>query len=141
IDLAVTHATDEQIDQLASLADQFATLAQHDPPDTAALYDLEYRFHRTILDATGSALVAGMHHVLLDFFTSAQRARSPYLDDRDRESFTETAWGHRMIAQAFRRRDIEQARAAMRHHLRQDFELPLDVSPSSAQARKSDATP
>jgi DNA-binding FadR family transcriptional regulator len=61
---------------------------------------------------TQNPLIAGMYQVLADYF-HAVAMRVPHGGDA-----TETAgWQHRAIAQAFKQRDAEQARALLRQHL------------------------
>ena len=111
LDMAIVKASSSQLEQLKQFAEQFASLVA-DHADRAALYAVEYSFHRTILEATGSRLIAGMHQVLFDFFKSEEKLYS-----EPPVGLEAAAWEHKMIAEAFRARDLERTRAFLRWHL------------------------
>jgi GntR family transcriptional repressor for pyruvate dehydrogenase complex len=111
VDLAVAHATDEQVDRLTHHADEYEQIFRNDPSNPRA-DTVELQFHCLILEMTQNPLIAGMYQVLADYF-HAVAMRVPHGGDA-----TETAgWQHRAIAQAFKQRDAEQARALLRQHL------------------------
>src|SRR5436190_13448770 len=60
LDLAVEHATPEQIHRLAAAADEFAKVAAVSGHSVEA-DKLDIAFHAIILEMTGNPLVAGMH--------------------------------------------------------------------------------
>lgn len=119
-DLAVANATPDVIAELADLAAQFndVVTASPDDPDRAAVHRIELAFHRAILQATGSALIAGMHGVLADYFAEYM----PYMR-KDPRAHREAAWQHQAIADAFARRDVEQVRSLLRLHLQDALDL------------------
>ena len=69
--------------------------------------ELDIAFHSLLLDMTGSALVAGMQRVLVDFFRTVAR-RAPAGHHR-RQSHRLGA--HRARGSGIRDQDVEQARA------------------------------
>jgi DNA-binding FadR family transcriptional regulator len=114
VDLAVANITPEQVALLGDLAAQFSGVVAASPtdPDRGEVHRIELAFHRAILEATGSALIAGMHGVLADFFAEYM----PHIR-KDPQSHLASAWQHQAIADAFSRRDVEQARSLLRLHL------------------------
>jgi len=110
IEIAVRNATEEQIEQLTELGKQ---IEQHSSKgsEIKEVHRLDIAFHRLILEMTGDPLISGMHGVLADYFIVVESrlgGTSEY-----RESYCH----HTFIAEAVRRRDIEQARALLRQHL------------------------
>lgn len=86
--------------------------------DEVVIYQCEYDFHRSILMASGSPLLSGLHGVLIDYF-HAERRFKPLMDtDATRQLMESAAWEHKAIVEAFKDRDVERARALLRHHLR-----------------------
>ena len=81
----------------------------------AALDQADYLLHRSILDATGSALIAGMHQVLMDYFrvTREKMITTPPTVAH----MHEVAEDHLVIAQAFVARDARTAGDRLKRHL------------------------
>ncbi len=118
VDLATRRATDEQLEQLLELAEEFAdTNAGRVKKRT--IDDIELEFHRTILEATHSRILMQMHSVLNAFFVRAAAEIPSY----SAETTTENSVAeHRRIAQAFQARDTEQASSELRNHLAAMFD-------------------
>lgn len=112
IELAVKQATAPQIDQLLNIADQFKQLEQG-PTAAAKERELDLQFHSLLLEMTGSALIAGMQRVLVDFFHTIVVPTSPDATTRQR-----VAWEHQELASAIRDRDVERARTMIRIQVR-----------------------
>jgi GntR family transcriptional repressor for pyruvate dehydrogenase complex len=112
-ELAVAHATEDQVQRLESIAAQLSQIC--DPEQPGNLYELECAFHGQILEATGNRLIMGMHGVIQNFF-AAQRHR---IADAAlaRQLLAESAQEHLAIAAAFRARDAARAAALLRRHL------------------------
>lgn len=108
IDLAVAHATSEQIEALVELAREFEAVSGQRRED-----DVELSFHSLLLEMTANPLIAGLHQVIVEYFHQAATAPGW------RHGVPETAWQHRAVAEAVRQRDTEQARALLRQHLQQ----------------------
>lgn len=116
VDLAVPNASDDQVQRLAALANQFDYVASrfgHNPE--ADQVDLV--FHSLILEMTGNELVAGMHRVLADYFLASSR-EAP----KPNEDALSAIRAHHMIAEALARRDGEMARSVLRSHLRRTLD-------------------
>ncbi len=113
IELAVTCATDEQIEQLATLASQFESAVRNDVGN-AQEGELELAFHGLILQMTGSPLIAGLQQVLSEFF-AASKAEDAIQAERSDER---VVWQHHEIVSAIRDRDVDRARSLMRAHFR-----------------------
>jgi GntR family transcriptional repressor for pyruvate dehydrogenase complex len=118
IELAVTHATDAQVERLKQLAKDY----EHARRDHAAMerqVELELEYHGLILEMTGSALIIGMQQTLTKFFLELLRrdrgSTPPPVDDH-------ATWEHHAIAEAIGNRDVESARALIRLHF--DHVLP-----------------
>jgi len=109
IDLAVAHATEDQLESLAQSAAAFETIARIHG-HTREADEADAAFHKVILEMTGNALIAGMHHVLSDYFHASTQL--PLLRDG-----TKAIREHQIIVEAFRRRDGETVRAILRAHL------------------------
>ena len=116
VDLAVADISAEQVNALSTLAETYAA-TMRGRPDIPAAIRIEIAFHKTVLEATGSPLISGLHRVLLDYFHTAERLL-PF----SRKEIDESIWQHRAIATAFRRRDLEQVRSAVRQHLQPTIE-------------------
>ncbi len=68
IELAVKNATNDQITQLMSLADQMRTIGSG-KHEVERANGLDFQFHSLLLKMTGSSIIAGMQRVLkVDFF-------------------------------------------------------------------------
>jgi GntR family transcriptional regulator, transcriptional repressor for pyruvate dehydrogenase complex len=106
IDLAVTQATDSQVDELVRLALEFESLSGQDSEDGAHL-----AFHTLLLQMTGNPLIAGLHQVIAEYFHEAAHLPTWHHGE------PRAVWQHRAIAEAVRQRDTEQARAMLRLHL------------------------
>ncbi|MCC6486779.1 MAG: FadR family transcriptional regulator [Candidatus Hydrogenedentes bacterium] len=109
VDLAVARATAEQAERLGELAREFDNIAaEHGHSAEADKVDLA--FHTVVLEMTGNPLLAGMHRVLSQYFcASAEFDPKP--------SASKAIQEHHMIAEAFRRRDVESVRTLLRIHM------------------------
>ena len=76
--------------------------------------DIELDFHRTILEASHNKMISRMHHVISAYFLRAAREMADW-DIYDTKE--DNVWQHRAIAQAFKARNIERARAHLSGHL------------------------
>jgi len=112
IELAVTNATDEQIEQLAALANDFERAVGKGKGNERE-DELELAFHGLILQMTGSPMIAGMQQVLTEFFQAASHDAQHTETAKDRP-----VWQYHEIAAAIRDRDIDRARSMMRLHFR-----------------------
>lgn len=114
IELAVSEATEQQISSLIELASRHIDIAKEadgvtrDEEET----EIELSFHTMILEMTGSTLIAGIHHVLADYFRVSREADPAWSSPRPG-----SAYQHYGIAEAIRQRDTELARALIRQHL------------------------
>ena len=122
LDLAIANATAEQVQRLRDLAEELSKVVSQ-KSTFAQIIPLDYAFHCAILVSTGSALIGGLHEVLLDFFRSRLKTLPEYPT-----AMEIAVWEHRAIARAFADRDLESARAALRAHLRN---LITDLNPPS----------
>ncbi|MCC6487855.1 MAG: FadR family transcriptional regulator [Candidatus Hydrogenedentes bacterium] len=116
VDLAVPHASEDQIKRLSTLADQFEYIASefgHNPEAD----QIDLVFHTLILEMTGNELIAGMHRVLADYFLASSR-EAP----KPSEDSVSAIRAHHMIADAFARRDAEMVRSVLRSHLRRTLD-------------------
>ena len=101
IELAVRAATDEQIERLGQIEQEFEQALQEDT-SSARTVELDVAFHAQILQMTGSRLIAGMQQVLVQFFQMSPRAEStPASAER-------ITWEHRELFHAIRDRDVER---------------------------------
>lgn len=115
-DLAVAHASDEQIQRLEQLAREFGKLVG-ETFDWDRLCELECAFHGQILQATGNRLIMGMHAVILNFFR-IQRELLPNVAAPSTQALAEdAALQHAQIAAALRVRDAARFRDLLRDHL------------------------
>jgi DNA-binding FadR family transcriptional regulator len=134
VDLAVQFATDQQIEQLTDLAQRFAQIK---PPVEfrSAKFDrlgeLDYAFHRVILESTGNELIAGFHRVILDYFEARRRGEDPSARDVNLD-LVESGWQHLTIARAFARRDAITVHAMLREHLQSIRQAPIPSSPGTS---------
>ncbi len=110
VDLAVSHATKEQLDRLTAAAEAYR-LAVDGTIDVEGSDRAEVDFHGVMLECTASSMITSMQAVLLEYMQS-----SPY-DRMDRQEMSVSAVEHEMIAVAMQLRDRERVRALVRQHL------------------------
>lgn len=116
VDLAVPHASEDQVKRVCVLAERFEQVASKFGHNQEA-DRIDLAFHTLILEMTGNALIAGMHRVLSDYFlASTQEAPKPNEDP------VSSIRAHHMIAEAFTRRDGEMVRSVLRSHLRRTLD-------------------
>jgi len=113
VELAVKHATPEQLARLAALAGELADCHAGKAP-CRKVDDIELEFHGTILQATHNATLVRLHHVVAAFFRRMARERAGYCADQTSDR---TVWEHCAIAEAFAERNVERARAMLGAHL------------------------
>jgi len=132
IELAVRAATDEQIERLGQIEQEFEQALQEDT-SSARTVELDVAFHAQILQMTGSRLIAGMQQVLVQFFQMSPRAESTPV------SAERITWEHRELFHAIRDRDVERARAMIRVQIRSTLEVADTLCP--AGPRRGDEAP
>jgi GntR family transcriptional repressor for pyruvate dehydrogenase complex len=110
VDLAVEHATPDQLARLHRAADDFAAVASTSGHSREA-DKLDLAFHAIILEMTGNPLVAGMHRVVADYFHTCKQFNTP-------PEASKAIRDHHTIAEAFAQGDLETARSILRAHLR-----------------------
>lgn len=115
IELAVSAATDSQLQRLLETAQEFESIALIHGHNKEA-DEVDSSFHRQILEMTGNPLVAGMHGVLNEYFLASAHLKQP--PDASRAIHE-----HQMIADAIRRRDRELARTVLRCHLEESLRV------------------
>lgn len=111
IELAIRNATSEQIERLAALEQQLEKAVLEDST-AAKTVELDVQFHSLILQMTGSKLIAGMQHVLIQVFKIMPRS------ERTTATAERICWEHRELLDAIRDRDVERARAMIRVQFR-----------------------
>jgi GntR family transcriptional repressor for pyruvate dehydrogenase complex len=106
--LAADHATGEQLATLAEeIASMYATLNN---PQEYLLHDI--RFHRAVAAASGNPTLA----TLVEMVSAVMYERRRETIDRAHD-FRESLDLHQQVYRAIRRRQPEEARAAMRQHI------------------------
>jgi GntR family transcriptional regulator, transcriptional repressor for pyruvate dehydrogenase complex len=113
VELAVKRATEAQVDRLVELAEELGEFRASSSSSRTA-DDVELDFHRTILEATHNTMLGQMYPVLAVVFSRRERELPGYPTKTTTE---QTVWEHRMIARAFRERNVECARALLCMHL------------------------
>lgn len=114
IELAIQHATEEQLEQLGRIvSDMEAAFADADRAES--FVDLDLQFHALILSMTGSRMISGMRNLLVDFFSKVPR-REDLVAVADR-----MIWEHRELYNAIRAGDVELARTMIRMHCTEWF--------------------
>jgi DNA-binding FadR family transcriptional regulator len=120
VDLALCHASDEQLLHLQNMEEEYARSVREQEPSIAVTF-VDAAFHGLILEMTGNPLITGMHCVLEEHFriwTEERERRLAVLGEEEREYYGERSiWEHHLITEAVCRRDAEQARAFLREHL------------------------
>lgn len=111
IELAVREATEEQIDTLGRIQQDFEAALLQDIRSARSI-ELDVAFHSHILQMTGSRLISGMQQVLVQFFQLAPRCEA------NAATAERIIWEHRELYQAIRERDVERARAMVRLQIR-----------------------
>jgi GntR family transcriptional regulator, transcriptional repressor for pyruvate dehydrogenase complex len=113
VEIAARRATGEQLARLDELAREFT---QHLASKSSArsLDDIEFDFHRTILEATHNSMLIRMHHIIAAYFLRSAREVTGWdVQGSDENS----AWEHRAVAKALADRSAERARVILAGHL------------------------
>lgn len=126
IELAIQHATEERMDQLAAIVTNIEA-AFSDSARSVSFVELDLQFHALILSMTGSRMIAGMRNLLADFL---HKAPPPKDISAAADRMT---WEHRELYNAIRDRDVERARTMTRMHCTEWFKVTADVSSPSSQ--------
>lgn len=105
---AAERATPAQLDELDLL---LSALEEMDRPYVEHL-DLDFRFHKKLVEASGNTLMQNLMEVLCEFVLAqmAQTTPTPGENELGRSL-------HRQIVAAVRRRDADAAERAMRQHM------------------------
>ncbi len=113
VEMAVQRATPAQVLRLAELAEELGH-CYTGSSGARTVDDVDLEFHRTMLEATHSAMLQQMNPVLAVFFSR----RGHEVPNHPVTSATERAvWEHQTIAKAFRDRNARYARAVLSAHL------------------------
>lgn len=120
VDLAIANATEEQIQTLRSLAQEFKNMVSAPECDEKKVDEIELAFHGLILKMTGNPLISGMHRVISDYFEKA--AENISADSPSGTRSQKRVWEHEVIVESFEKRDQEMARTYLRKHLEWVFE-------------------
>lgn len=110
IELAVKHATPEQIDRLDEIVSEMEQCIEKQMWERAV--ELDLAFHSLVLEMTSSRYVAGMQQVLLQYFRAL-----PEVKRLDFSQAKRIIREHTELAKAIRRRDLEHARVLIRLQL------------------------
>ena len=118
IELVVRNATEQQIEELAQVAQEFSQ-AVSDGKDVLQRQELDLRFHTLLLAMTNSPLVSGLNEVLARFFVAnrAIKMSDAENDEMELKQHPETSRQHFELVAAVRDRDVERARYVMRSHI------------------------
>lgn len=137
VDLAVTRASDEDIEALAALVRAMKQAAH--AQDAAELVDLDLRFHERLHKITGHRLLQQMLQSLAGqtriFIIATKAFYSPFA------SLEEAASSHEPILEAMRNRDHQAARKAINEHIRQVGERYVDQLQASEKEATGDEGP
>lgn len=125
IELAIQHATEEQLEQLARIvSDMEAALTDENRAES--FVELDLQFHALILSMTGSRMISGMRNLLVDFFGKISRPKN-LMAAADR-----MIWEHRELYSAICARDVERARTMIRMHCTEWFKNREETEAPSA---------
>ncbi|WP_298860196.1 FCD domain-containing protein [uncultured Gimesia sp.] len=125
VELAIKNASEEQIVQLASLAEKFKHIANN-KKERKKRIEVEREFHGLILKMSGTQLIADMQKLLSTLFeTSYPPRESPVLEDDVNDRII---WQHFELVSAIQDRDVERARSVMRAHLKYLLNSKPDLS-------------
>lgn len=131
IELAIQHATDEQIGQLAAIVTKMEA-AFGDAAQSVSFIELDLQFHALILSMTGSRMIAGMRNLLANFFHKLPPPKNiSAAADR-------MIWEHRELYNAIRDRDVERARTMIRMHSAEWFKSSVGDGATATPVAKVD---
>ena len=105
---AATHATQDDISELAALVDRMHKHLSH----PAAYYASDVAFHRKIAHVSGNSVFVWFNEMVVKVMAEAWRKRAQQ-GDNTRSTYLE----HRAILEAIQQRDPHAARSAMLTHL------------------------
>jgi DNA-binding FadR family transcriptional regulator len=111
VDLAVSNATEAQVQALHRRAQDFESIARVQG-HSADADQIDLAFHCLFLDMTGNELIAGMHRVLSDYFLASTVAAP-----RPGEDAARAIREHYSIADGIQRRDRDLVRNVLRAHI------------------------
>lgn len=122
IDIAVHQATEEEINQLIKLAQLFEKHIKNKKQRK----EIEYKFHKLLLEMTHNPFISQTHEVLLEYFSYSKFEHYAYsLND------TLTVYHHHALAESIRQRDSEQAKIFMKQHLNSLLQTTTNTTESS----------
>jgi GntR family transcriptional regulator, transcriptional repressor for pyruvate dehydrogenase complex len=111
IELAVQNASQEQIDRMFALVDQWEACVK-DSSRVKEGFSVDAAFHCLLLEMSNVPAMASMHRVIINFF-----AVTFWPEPTWGENMNRNFWQHRAIAAAVAGRDVEQARSQLRLHV------------------------
>lgn len=120
--LAATAISEEQLAELTALAD-----AMEAAGETPGALEADKRFHVAIAEATGNSLVVSAIETLWTIREQSPLCIHMFAQAR-REGVTPRVDEHRQIVDAIATRDPQQAREAMRSHLRRVIDDLLEAT-------------
>lgn len=127
---AALRATDEDIESLLSLAEDFIALANEESVPWRTLAELDITFHEAIADAAKNqvrvAIMLGIHRALHHGSTSLEHGMTPAV----RRSIGQELHG---IARAVAQRDASLARRRMRRHVKKFSDLQTQTAEGGVQ--------
>lgn len=106
--LAAERATENDIDALQQLLKELSSIDRTDEE----LLDIDFRFHRRILQAAGNELMQNLMEVIYEFVVTQMAQTMP--TPRDNKLGRRL---HRQIVTAIKGRDADAAERAMREHM------------------------
>ena len=118
--MAATHATDENLDRMATLLDQ----AEAHLEDDEKLSEVNMEFHHEIAVASGNAVLAQIQEVVSRLFQTEQRLILDIYGSREQDHRE-----HVTLLDALRQGDAELAERRMRDHLGGVREVVLQWDP------------
>ncbi|SMX41605.1 GntR family transcriptional regulator [Maliponia aquimaris] len=132
--LACERASDEQIDEIATVAERMER--EYDALDMLDVFELDMGFHRAIAAAAGNPVLAEMHQALL-----ARLWRARYLSASRKRSRDRVLNQHAQIVAALRARDAVAVAAQVQAHLDHLLVNVADFFDTEAGGKEQPAAP
>jgi GntR family transcriptional repressor for pyruvate dehydrogenase complex len=112
IDLVVQRASEQQLERLSDLAEEFAA-SYSIIDDTRSCDEIDRDFHQAILQASGSEMLTRIHNIISAYFSRSRLE----IEGWQTELTEKSVWEHRLIAESLQQRDAERAKSILKAHL------------------------
>lgn len=105
VKLAITHATNEDIDVLKSIYNSFLNSVETHPEDYKVIHELDLKFHKALAESTKNKLMAELYLFAFEIFSPMilENYANGQVKGDDKETTVEN---HRILIEALEKKDL-----------------------------------